>query len=398
MSSTAVAVREASPATALSRSSEFNLVDVMRLAEMLMPTGMLPEHIKSPGGAVAIILTGRELGMEPMRALRSLNLVKGKVTENADSQLARFKSDGGRAKWISLDETKGVLFLKHPNGDEHTETFTMQDAERAGLTKPSRNKDGRETPSMFTKYPKAMIRSRTITAGLKSVGWEGGAGTYDPSELSVPEAEVEEEKELTLEEALSVPLRGAANKWGGNGGKPLAEVPFKVLSAALEFFGKKLLESEVDNPSLAHQVRALELVHAWRGEQPASPDEQKSVRETLDDEKDDLPFPQEAAAGEQTATAAAVAEPAKAVVLALPVDLTELKRWSSAQLQAKLLDMLKDPLHAGVRAKHLAEINAGEKTHHRLIADIGILVEREMPAKAKPNARGEIGTLPGEHD
>jgi hypothetical protein len=36
---------------------------------------------------------------------------------------------------------------------------------------------------MFLKYPRAMLRSRVITAGLKSVGWEGGAGNYDPSEM-----------------------------------------------------------------------------------------------------------------------------------------------------------------------------------------------------------------------
>ena len=118
--------------------------------------------------------------MAPMRALRSLQMVKGKVTESADSQLARFKSDGGRAVFRELTETCAVLWLKHPNGDQHEETFSIEDARKAGLV----------SSGMYAKFPKAMLRSRAITAGLKSVGWEGGSGVYDPAELSEPSAPV----------------------------------------------------------------------------------------------------------------------------------------------------------------------------------------------------------------
>ncbi len=154
--------------------AEADYAALMNLAAVLVPTGFLPEHIKTPGQACAIILTGREYGMGPMRALRSLQMVKGKVVENADSQLARFKSDGGHAVFTTLDEAQAVLALRHPNGDEHTETFSLDDAKRAGLL----------SNSNWKNYPKAMLRSRVITAGLKSVGWEGGAGNYDPEEAA----------------------------------------------------------------------------------------------------------------------------------------------------------------------------------------------------------------------
>lgn len=179
------------------------------LGRKLVPTGYLPDHIKTPEQAMAIILAGQEMGMRPMRALRSLVLVKGKVTENADSQLARFKADGGRAKWLLLTEEEAKLWLRHPNGDEHTETFTMADAERAGLTRPSRNGE----PSMFTKFPKAMLRSRAITAGLKSVGWEGGVGAYDPDELvHVPPSEEPE----TTSRAAAPARSGTSTANSGN--------------------------------------------------------------------------------------------------------------------------------------------------------------------------------------
>jgi hypothetical protein len=141
--------------------------------EHAVKTGMLPDHIKTGWQFAVIASTGHELGMQPMRAIRSLAMVKGKVVESADSQLARFKAAGGRSQFEVLDETKAVLNLIHPNGDKHTETFTIADAQRAGLA----------SNGNYNKFPKAMLRSRAITAGLKSVGWEGAVGAYDPEEL-----------------------------------------------------------------------------------------------------------------------------------------------------------------------------------------------------------------------
>jgi hypothetical protein len=36
-----------------------------------------------------------------------------------------------------------------------------------------------------------MLRSRSITAGLKSIGWEGSVGIYDPDEIAVSEMTAE---------------------------------------------------------------------------------------------------------------------------------------------------------------------------------------------------------------
>lgn len=146
--------------------------DLVGMGEQLARTGFLPDHIKTGPQFAAIVMTGRELGMSPMRAVRSLQMVKGKVVEDAASQLARFKAAGGRATFLHLDETRAVLEVTHPNGDKHTETWTIDDAKRAGLL-----------GGMVGKYPKAMLRSRAITAALKSLGWDGAVGAYDPAEL-----------------------------------------------------------------------------------------------------------------------------------------------------------------------------------------------------------------------
>lgn len=163
--------------TAISTQRDVSMNELAVNGEHAVKTGMLPDHIKTGWQFAVIAATGHELGMQPMRAIRSLAMVKGKVVESADSQLARFKAAGGRSQFEVLDETKAVLHLVHPNGDTHTETFTIEDAKRAGLA----------SNNNYSKFPKAMLRSRAITAGLKSIGWEGAVGAYDPDELKSEE-------------------------------------------------------------------------------------------------------------------------------------------------------------------------------------------------------------------
>ena len=151
--------------------------DLVALAKELVATGFLPAAVKTPAQAVAIIMTGRELGLPPMQALRSICIIQGKPELAADLQLSLFKRAGGQAKWLSQSSEEAKLWLKHPNGDEFTQVFTMLDAKRAGLA----------AGVNWQKYPQAMLRSRAITAGLKSLGFEPLCGCYAPGEIGGPE-------------------------------------------------------------------------------------------------------------------------------------------------------------------------------------------------------------------
>lgn len=145
-------------------------------ASMLLKSGLAPSSLKTPEAALFVILAGRDLGLSPTQALRSVNVIQGKVEVAADMQLALFKRAGGRAVWIVLTDAKATLDLMHPNGDKHTESFSMEDAKRAGLAGDN-----------WRKYPKAMLRSRCITAGMKSAGFDVLAGVYAPGEIGGPE-------------------------------------------------------------------------------------------------------------------------------------------------------------------------------------------------------------------
>ncbi len=156
------------------RDTDLFFGDLSGMARALVASGFLPRGINTPEKAIALILTGREMGLGPMASIRSISIIDGKPVVAADRQLAMFKSAGGRARFVQLDETGAVLALRHPNGDEHTETYTVEMARAAGLL----SKDN------WKHHPKAMLRSRVITAGLKSIGFEATAGVYDPDEAS----------------------------------------------------------------------------------------------------------------------------------------------------------------------------------------------------------------------
>lgn len=167
-------------------------------AKLLLSSGLLPPSIKTAQQALYVILTGRDLGLSPVQSLRSINVIQGKIEVAADMQLALFKRHGGRAQFTALTDAEAVLTLHHANGDAHTETFTMADAQRAGL-----NGDN------WRKYPRAMLRSRVITAGLKSVGFDVLAGAYAEGEIGGPEPAITSDSEpVSPQDKSDVPEAG----------------------------------------------------------------------------------------------------------------------------------------------------------------------------------------------
>lgn len=156
-----------------------DLATVREIAQELVESQTLPTNIKTRAQAVAIILAGREMGIEPLLALRSISIDRGKIIIAADLQFGMFKRDGGHAEWVQNDITGVALHLRHMNGDEYLSTFTPEDAERASLW----GKVG-----TWSKYPIAMMRARAITAGLKAVGYTPTAGAYDDVSEELPPA------------------------------------------------------------------------------------------------------------------------------------------------------------------------------------------------------------------
>lgn len=144
---------------------------MMNLATTLAESGFFPKF-KTPAQSLAVILAGQEIGMPPMKSLRSFHNAEGRISLSSSTMLELFVRRGGQSKWEKSDNTQAVLWLKSPSGIEHTETWTIEDAKAAGLY-PSKDN--------WKKYPKAMLRARCEAFGLRAIGESDGF--HDPDEF-----------------------------------------------------------------------------------------------------------------------------------------------------------------------------------------------------------------------
>lgn len=169
-----VSVESQQPSTLIPGQNEWRLLRDM--AASLVPTGFLPESIKTPEQAVAVMLKGRELNVPPMYALSNIAIVKGKPTVSAEMMLALiYRDHGKRAIRVreSSDTACTVEYRLDGWDDVSSYTFTIDQAKKANLTK---------NPT-WNAYPAAMLRARCISAVARMAFPECIAGMYTPGEL-----------------------------------------------------------------------------------------------------------------------------------------------------------------------------------------------------------------------
>lgn len=146
------------------------------LAKTLAPSALLPDTLRGkPGDVLIVLLTGAELGLGPMTALRSLSVVKGKAVMSADLMLALVKKSPA-CEYLTMSEytPERVTFKTKRKGDpaETVVTFAKSDAERAGLW-------GNNT---WKSYPQAMLKARAASTICRSVYPDVCLGIYDETE------------------------------------------------------------------------------------------------------------------------------------------------------------------------------------------------------------------------
>lgn len=134
--------------------------DVVAVARSLAQArGFVPQHYAGNAPAIAAaILTGIELGIGPMQAIREVHVIEGRPTLSAAMMLALAIRAGVRPQWVRADDDEAVLRLVRPGWEPHEERFSMADARRAGLGEKGN----------WKKHPRAMLRARAISAALRA--------------------------------------------------------------------------------------------------------------------------------------------------------------------------------------------------------------------------------------
>jgi hypothetical protein len=150
------------------------------LAETISKSTLIPAQLVGKSADVLVqILAGRELGLEPMTAIRSIHIINGKPTLAADAMMGLVLSSGLAEYFVQTEATaSSVTFETKRKGAPVAQrvTWTLEDAKRAGVT-------GNPT---WNKYPRQMLAARCKSELARSAYPDVLAGVYDPDELAVP--------------------------------------------------------------------------------------------------------------------------------------------------------------------------------------------------------------------
>lgn len=144
---------------------------VERMAVAVAKSGLF--GVKTPDQAMALMLIAQAEGLHPAIAARDYHIIQGRPALKADAMLARFQTAGGRVKWLSMTDQRVAGEFSHPQGGSVEIEWTIDMAKRAGLTK---------NPT-WTQYPRAMLRARCVSEGIRTVYPGVVVGTYTPEEV-----------------------------------------------------------------------------------------------------------------------------------------------------------------------------------------------------------------------
>lgn len=130
--------------------------------------------INNKDQAVALMLLCQAEGLHPAIAARDYHLIQGRPALKADAMLARFQQAGGSVQWKVYTDEKVTGIFSHPAGGSLEVSWDIQQAKSIGIA----NKDN------WKNYPRAMLRARVISEGIRSVYPGCVVGVYTPEEVS----------------------------------------------------------------------------------------------------------------------------------------------------------------------------------------------------------------------
>ncbi len=125
------------------------------LAGKVAQTEFVPDAMRGkPAVVAAAILYGRELGLEPMTSLRSVNIIKGRPALTAEAMRAMVLAAGHDIRFQEMTSARCVIVGRRKGQDDTTTvTFTMDDAKKMGVG------GGQQ----YAKMPRQMLAARATS-------------------------------------------------------------------------------------------------------------------------------------------------------------------------------------------------------------------------------------------
>lgn len=178
-----------------------NELDVLiRQAELLAKASIIPkDYQRNPGNVVAAALMGRAFGWDAMTSMRMVTVIQGTASLKPEAQLALIRQRGHSVKIEQHKDGQGVTVhgKRADTGDTASTTFTLADADRAGLLRNG----------TWKAYPLDMCQWRAISRLSRSLFGDVvlGAG-YAPEEIALARVADVATVEVTRDGTVAEPV------------------------------------------------------------------------------------------------------------------------------------------------------------------------------------------------
>jgi hypothetical protein len=139
-----------------------NLKEAMEYATIIANSAMVPKNYQGKAGDILVaVQMGAELGLKPIQALQNIAVINGKPSVYGDALLALVQAHPSFEdikEWYDEKTNTAFCRVKRRNQTEHTVSFSIEDAKKAGLW-------GKSGP--WTQYPKRMMQMRARGFALR---------------------------------------------------------------------------------------------------------------------------------------------------------------------------------------------------------------------------------------
>ena len=127
---------------------------------------------KNKSEVITLALIAQDEGRSIGSVARDYHIINGRPALKADAMLARYQAAGGKVEWMEISNNRCSAKFTHPNSGTFELSWTIEDATKAGIT---------SNPT-WKKYPRAMLRARVISEGIRTSFPAVICGTYTPEE------------------------------------------------------------------------------------------------------------------------------------------------------------------------------------------------------------------------
>jgi len=175
---------------------ELSFEQLKETAQVMAESKLFPSW-DTPQKMLSLMLLCKAEGSDPITAVNRYDNIKGRISKKPIAMIEDFINDGGKVEYLESTDKVCKIKFTCPNGVEHVEDYTMQDALKAG----NANKDN------YKKYPKSMLRARCISSALRAIYPKSTSAVYTPEEtqeFTEPGEKVVQVVEITKEEKESL--------------------------------------------------------------------------------------------------------------------------------------------------------------------------------------------------